>query len=249
MTCDTVQRHLLSLNEPQRPPAELRRHLAACFACRRVLGRIVEIEQQVAAIPVPPSTGKDALMHRILTDPTIRASVRDRTRAPKVYRWRPALAAAAALLIGVTALVAVRRPWQSGPVAASPRHPLLAKVIGHDQRLAKANTPVERLAALTDLADDLQGQAGTLARVASPDDLNRLARLYKDVVEKAVGPQADLVTNPDDRQRVLPPLADRLQKAELAAATLAATAPTTAREALQSIAQTAHNAKLRLTRA
>jgi hypothetical protein len=247
MTCDTVQRRLLSLTVPQRPPGELRGHLAACVACRRVLGRLLEIEQQVSAIPVPPSAGKEALVRRILTDPTIRASVRDKTpKVIKVRRWRPALAAAAVLLIGVTLLVAVRRPWQSPAPAAGPRDPLLAKVVDRDNRLAKANTPAERLDALSALADDLHGQANTLARVAPPDDLTRLAQLYQQVVEKGLRPQAELLTKEEDRRRVLPALMDRFQKAEVAAAAQAAAAPVPAQAALRTIAKTAHDAQLYL---
>jgi hypothetical protein len=200
MTCDAVQRRLLSLTEPRRPPTELRRHLTACVACRSVLGRLLEVEELVPAIPVPPSVGRAALVHRILTDPTIRASVRD--KAPKVVKvrsWRPALAAAAVLLIGVVTLVAVRRPWQSPGTPVAPPDPLLAKVVDCDQELAKAKTPAERLAGLTKLADTLHAQAKSIARVAPPDDLAKLAGMYQHVIEKGVRPQAARLTRAEDR--------------------------------------------------
>src|SRR5262245_30350393 len=95
MTCETVQRHLLSLSSPARPPAELLPHLADCPVCSRIRQRLVEIEQQVAYVPVPPppSNGMSQVIHRVLTDPTLRASVRG--RLPTMSRpWQKMLAAA-----------------------------------------------------------------------------------------------------------------------------------------------------------
>src|SRR5919204_5713194 len=131
MTCESVQRRLLSLSSPTRPPDELLPHLADCPTCAQVQRRLVEVERQVATIPVPPPpTGAiDRVIHRVLTDPTLRASVRG--RRPAVSRpWPKLLAAAMVLLaLGVTTIAYLRtQTVRPGPTVAKATDLLLAKV-------------------------------------------------------------------------------------------------------------------------
>src|SRR5947207_918152 len=119
MTCETVQRRLMSMSSPQRPSEELRSHLADCPVCGQIQQRLAEIEQQVANIPIPPppTDGLEQTFHRIMTDPTLRASVRG--RRPVVSRpWPKMLAAAMVLLaLGGTFLAYLRTHGERpGPV-------------------------------------------------------------------------------------------------------------------------------------
>ena len=68
MNCQVVRKHLLGSERPGRPPAEASAHLAACAACREWQQRLVQMEQAMSLLPVPPAdAARAALVRRVLT--------------------------------------------------------------------------------------------------------------------------------------------------------------------------------------
>jgi len=111
----------------------------------------------------------------------------------------------------------VLTPARERPVAVAPKktpppapHVLLADLLQHDVRLAKANSPRERIEELANMADRLHGTAQTLAADADAEDMARLAALYRRVVHDGVVKQAELKLPPDQRKQILDPIASRL---------------------------------------
>lgn len=248
MSCETVQRRLLSLNSPQRPPAELRSHLADCPVCGQVQQRLVEIEQQVALIPIPapPTDRMDEVIHRVLTDPTLRASVRG--RRPVMSRPWPKLLAAAMVLLALggtfLAYLRMQTPTRAPAPAATDR--LLAKVMQRNVSLATAKSAREQVTQLAGMADDLGDGTQLLCRVAEASDLNRLAELYKKVVREGLvrqaAKQAQELETLEERQRALGQLAQHLDAKSEEAAKLAVEVPAPSAVALRTMAQTAKDA-------
>lgn len=248
MTCESAQRRLLSMSSPHRPPEEMWRHLADCPVCGQFQRRLVEIEQQVAHIPAPapPTNGMDQVIHRVLTDPTLRASVRG--RRPVMSRpWPKLLAAAMVLLALGGTFLAYLRTHKERPGPATPAADvLLAKVMQRNVDLAKATEPAKRVKELAGMAEDLEQGTQTLCKVADDSDLVRLAEMHRKVVRdglvKQVARQAQDLETPQDRQRVFGPLADHFDKSSQEAARLAAEVPAPSAAALRTMAQTARDA-------
>ncbi len=66
MTCETTRQRLLRAERPDRPPADVQPHLAACGACRSWQRRLTLIEGQVADVPVPASAPPPELLRQLL---------------------------------------------------------------------------------------------------------------------------------------------------------------------------------------
>ena len=66
MNCDAARRRLLAEERPDRPPDDVRRHLAACPACRALSRRLALVERQIPHLPVPPSSAKSAFLRRFV---------------------------------------------------------------------------------------------------------------------------------------------------------------------------------------
>jgi hypothetical protein len=222
MNCTVLQRRLLALEDPHRPPAELRAHLAHCPACRVWQSRLVEIEGLVPLLEVPPSAAKGPLIDRILNDtavprrhrltPLPTLSFRSASQRRDIARMKAALATAlvASLAAGVILLVFANWPEQPGKPGTEPagRDPLLAKLLQEDVALAKGPARPERLKILNDLARDLEGETQALTQDGTADDLRSLKTCYEQVMQQGVGPLAPNVP-PEVRAEV----ADRLENA------------------------------------
>jgi hypothetical protein len=70
MTCETTRQRLLKSERPDRPPADVQPHLAACSACREWQRRLTRIERQLPDVPVPPSAPPPSLIRQLLNRPT-----------------------------------------------------------------------------------------------------------------------------------------------------------------------------------
>ena len=66
MNCEDFQRELLNAENPASPDDEFEAHLATCAPCREYQGRLVNIEQNVAKLPVPESAVKDQFVQAFL---------------------------------------------------------------------------------------------------------------------------------------------------------------------------------------
>ena len=59
---------------------------------------------------------------------------------------------------------------------------LAGKLLELDMKLAQSDSPRERVETLAKLAQNLEGESRSLAKVAGPKDLQTLAKLYSKVV-------------------------------------------------------------------
>src|SRR5262249_38706865 len=84
MNCTVLQRRLLELEQPDRPPPEVRAHLAAFPVCRRGRRRLVQIDQRVPLTPVPPSGRKSAVLRCVLAEPAAAAKESTPVERPKL---------------------------------------------------------------------------------------------------------------------------------------------------------------------
>jgi len=256
MKCSAVQRLLLEMEKPDHPPEAFKAHLMRCTPCRKFHRRLVQLEWQVPLLPVPPSSGKQALVQGVLAGTPL---ARELQAAPTVLRMAPAgrrdrglqkAALATALAAGLVlfALFWGAMQWQGPAGSAPPRaapDPLLAELMKHYLRLAAAKTPRERVVALADIADDLHRETQDLARAASGEDLLAVAKLYDRVVRDGILVQARALPL-EERGRVLKPIADNLRDAGLLADSLAREGSVPAAEAFTLIARAARDANEQL---
>src|SRR3954465_14591209 len=88
MNCDVTRRRLLAAERPERPPLEAKRHLAGCPACRAWHHALVDLEQQVPALPAPPFAAKGRLVSLFRSPP--RPAAERSAPAPVLRIVRPA---------------------------------------------------------------------------------------------------------------------------------------------------------------
>jgi hypothetical protein len=225
MSCEIVQRRLLSMTNPERLPANLRAHLARCAACREWHEQLVLLERHIPFVPIPNSNGKAKLMRRLLREqpsapPGVSAAPLARADSPTLSSAHAAtLLRSRPLILGVAAavmLIALGWLGLQGWLQATGARPstpavdvLLASLVQRDLRLARAGTPGERLVILADVAEDLQGETNALVYAASLGELTALASLYDEVVRQGILKQAEAVPS-DQRGRTLEPIALRM---------------------------------------
>jgi hypothetical protein len=255
MKCDFYQRRLLTMENPDNPPAEVVAHLARCAVCRDWQRRLLQLEANVPRLPVPPTGARETLLDRLLQKSP---SPESRTLPIPARRWNwrlIAAGAAAAVILTASGIFLGNALWQAidepekKPLAKTPKNdqpppPLVARVVRCDVRLARASTATERVEALADLADQLQGESKALARASGVKELDRLARLYKKVVRQGVIARSRALPA-GERVKVLKPIVARLARAEKAALDLARQTPKSA-TSLRLIAQTAHEGRNQL---
>jgi hypothetical protein len=250
VNCTVLQRRLLSSERPDQPAADVKSHLAQCPACRAWQRRLVHLERQIPLLPVPPSTAKVELLQRIVGPATPIDSMRPLTAERSVLRWSTlapgpkerglrkvsvAFALAAALLVFALG-------WWSWPHNPVPSSLIAKKDVEQkklDDRLARvlhAGTPQERLFKLTDLAENIHGEAR--AMVDNAEKLDQWARFYSRVVSQHLLEQARELA-PADRPTVLEKIADRLRRAESLAMRKATELTTTAPRSAASFDQIA----------
>ena len=90
---------------------------------------------------------------------------------------------------------------------------MLARLVQHNVRLAKAGTPLERIRELAALAEVLDRKTRDLAEEADSGDLEELAKLYEKVVKEGVVPHANALTQLQ-RHEALDPIVKQLEKTE-----------------------------------
>jgi hypothetical protein len=243
MNCDLLQRRLLNLERPDRPPAEVQAHLAGCPSCREWQRRLVRLEQRVALLPVPASTAKGAFVARLRAcprTPTTRSPNGAGNRGQRRERALKKLAFATSLAAGLVLFAFIWWALQwSRPERGTPGD-LLTQLVQHDVDLAKADTPSNRLKALGAMANDLQAHAEPLCRQEYADDLAELAGWYKQVVA-ALPLQARGLANGDPEK-----LARRLEQSGRDTEELARNVPAPCAGSLHDMASAAQDAARRL---
>jgi hypothetical protein len=267
MNCTSARNRLLTQPDPALVPDAVAGHLAACPGCQGWHRLLLQVEMAVAAAAVPGTdgrarrrlvelfrtgrtgksdsgrlrVGKPAQAARGVVVPAARTPMGDR-----LARLWPAGLVAAALLVGtVTWIVLSGKPDDTGTVAHLPPDPMLAKVVAAKVKIDTAESPAARLAAWSDLANDIHDQAKTLAKV-TPDDMDSLAGLYEQVVgNDALIGQARLLDE-GERKTMLAKLAGQLAETEQEANRMKTEVPPRSERPLQRIADAAKASKEKL---
>jgi hypothetical protein len=253
MNCTVLQRRLLELEQPDRPPPEVRAHLAACAVCRRWQRRLVHIEQRVPLITVPPSGRKSAVLRRVLAEPAAAPKAAPHAEHPRFRPFAPAVQPRdrqKLRIAAITTLAAVLAVFALGLYSAkesSPPSPkanysesLTARLVQHDLKLAAATKPSEKVKVLAALAEDLHRETCALAKAGSADDLKALAGFYQRVVgQGALVKQANKLS-PGERPEILTHIVSQLQSTATDADALAGDVPAAA-EPLRTIASAARD--------
>jgi hypothetical protein len=227
MNCTAIRNRLLACEQPDFPPPEVREHLADCAACRAVQQRVVQLEQQIVALPVLPSDGRAAFVLRFLAGDEAGGSPARRPGPRLKDNVRRKVALAFALAAGLAIFALGWWAWrQAEPTPTPPVVAVGSRLPDRQaqlrQKLEGAQTPAERVQRLADLAEELQKEAldhqkdaDRLADVARfcvqvvREDLLKYAREYAREV-----PQAK-------RKDLLTAVAVRLQRIESEASRLA----------------------------
>jgi hypothetical protein len=157
-------------------------------------------------------------------------------------------AAMVTLAVGGT-LVAV---WRSGqpitPRGPAPADPMLASVVELNLTLAKAATPKESLDALARFSDEWRTESRGMCMVANADEMKTVAGVYTRIVRETIVARAKDLPTPDERKRVLEPIADQLRKAADETDQLKKDAPAPSQKPLSDMAQAARDANQELLR-
>lgn len=232
MNCTVIQRRLLAAEQPDQPAADIQSHLAECPVCRACQRRLVQLERQIPLLPVPPSTAKAELLGRIL-GPSASPAPRPLVGEPP-SPWRSTLApgpkerglrkVSVAFALAATLLIFALGWWAwphntSTPHVTITREQRDAKKL--EERLAKVflvETPRERVLRLTELAEEIHGEAKDM--VDNTERLDQWARFYARIVSEHLLEQARQVP-PAERRQVLAAIADRLGGMESNASRLA----------------------------
>jgi len=251
MNCQECQDQLLSCADPVAPPVEVEAHLAECHACRQQQLMLLQIEANVARVPVPPSEVKEHFLRQLLepAQPLVEFPRPDHARRPPPTwsrrQWTMlAVGCAAALLLTVCGIwlgnmLSRRLHDGPGPMVVDPgkgkkppAKPLVAMLLDCDLRLAQAQTAEQQVESLAELAEVLHGETALLAQTGSDTELHALAKLYAKVLDKGLVARAQLVPE-GKRKSTLNPIAERLAQASSATAKLAEKAAPKVVEPLQ----------------
>ena len=228
MSCMVIQRQLLSAEQPEQPAADIKSHLAQCPSCRAWHRRLVQMERQIALLPIPPSTARHSFLQR-LTGTSSCATGRQAIADPATL-WRSplvpgpkeralrkvslAFALAASLLVFALAWWSWPHEHIAAPQIDQQEQIRLAQLKDRLHEGLHAHTPKERVLRLAKLADEVHGEALKLGD--NSEKLEQRAQFYSRVVGTHLMEQARQLP-PADRSAVLQKIADNLRKAESAA--------------------------------
>lgn len=251
MTCEATRKQLLSLERPDRPPAAVRPHLAECAACREWVSNLADLESRVAELPVPSSEAAKARVLKQLREPppvldTFRVEIPTLPFTPPKERGLRKLAfalslAAAVVMIAVGLSFLQRQsaaPQVAGATQTPAEHQKWLKEL-RALKLAKADTPRQKVEVLAEFADDLLRkirQAGTLPPA---EELQLLAAVYNETLRDELLTHARAVS-PNEQRVLLPRLATEMGRTESEFARLASEAPEAEAAQLRQIAAAAH---------
>jgi hypothetical protein len=253
MNCQSVQNKILSLTDPRRLPESLRSHVDECPACVAWYANAVRLERYLEILPAPPAPAdkKSALIDELTADGPVIKSVPKIARRPSPIQWRHVAVLAASVMVTVGGWwVVTRPPTKTNEQAAAPKHPLLDKMVQRNKSLSRAETPGKRLEVLGDMADDLHAETRSLARVASPEELNDLARWFDKVVHTGIvrqaGQMAPHAMTAAEKAALFDQLAGKLFEAGAEAEKVSREAPPASQPALKKIADTARDGQKKL---
>ncbi|MCX8139557.1 MAG: hypothetical protein N3E46_07725 [Gemmataceae bacterium] len=263
-TCRQFRRAVLALSDPRFVPSRLRQHSQQCADCRVWAEQAAELESALSQLRVPPSSGGKAhLLAQLgpasgaIPSSFCRSPAPESQKAPrqghgKLRSWlMTAGALAAALVLAVLYYAGSGSRPQREVASSEAPYPFLQQLVAHDVALARANTPGQRLQALSALADTVAQETQALARIASPEELRELVRWYDKVVERGLIQQAEewaaQMQTERERQQLLE-MAGRLAATAQATENLLDTVPPHAQLVLRQLAQTAREGEHKIKR-
>jgi hypothetical protein len=236
VNCDAVHRCLLALERLDEVPADVRKHLDACGGCRGMHEQLVQIETDVPLLPLPPPLRKAAFLDELVRPAPGPVDTRssffrltslfrptsDGKREKALRKVAISVALAATLLISVIGLWLWNRETSddgtNGNLVAGKTW--LDRQRERDVRWAKADTPVERVRLLDELANDVERKALALAESKRIDDFNTELNNYQEVLTALIEQEAPQMSA-EEKRRMLSPIADRLAHVESEASRLA----------------------------
>ena len=253
MNCTSVRNRILSLTDPRRLPEALRAHVEACPACVAWWKSAARLESYLEILPAPPAPAdkKFALIDELTAvGPVIKSVPKVADRGPSRIKAKHVAVLAASLMLAVGGWWVFTRPSTLPQTAETTKHPLLDKMVQRNKSLARAETPGKRLEVLGEMADDLNAETRSLARVAGPEDLDELARLFARVVNAGIvrqaGQMAPHAMTAAEKTMLLDQLAGKLAEAGAEAEKVSREAPPASQPALKRIADTARDGQKKL---
>lgn len=208
MNCTIIQRRLLGAEDAAHPPDEVQSHLDGCTGCREWHALLLQMEQNIALLPVPTSNSRAEFLQRLLHTP-VAGSVNGtgpplKIRVPELVQrrsnrklntalrdWMPVAGAAAALLLIVFGwLEFVQPPKQpvGARVAAAPRlpDPLVTNLMKQHLALLKATSVQARTAALAAMVRELDEEIRPLAAAPQTLELTKDLNRLKDRIRQTI---------------------------------------------------------------
>jgi len=262
ISCAAIQNRLLALAEPMAVPQELAVHLTGCAACTAVQARAIKLDFYLANLPAPSSEARKLQFLEdvsaegpvIRTKPVLPSSHGSGQFRPVRFLQRTVPPKAWASLAAGVLVFSVGVWWLNRPVerpavpelAQGPRHELLAKSVKYHVGLSNSRTATQRFDIFSDWAADVTNEARDVYKVASREQISKLAAMYESTVATGLMDQAKLMiedaANPAQFAGAITKLAETATQAQ----ELSQAAPPDAQAALKRIAASADKARTAL---
>jgi hypothetical protein len=225
MKCRELRAWFLVTHAEDEQPRAIVRHLRRCPRCRRLRRKLVRLERQTAALPVP---GDGSAARARLLDTLGRLPLPAAPAAPRASRRRLLLARLVLLILGLLIGYGFARWSADGPgpehrdtpqvvlpgsVKGGPEVVLVGRLVEHDLELAGASGTAAQLQTLTHMAATLRDEAIRLAAHGPTEQLPLLTRLHESVLRRGVLGRLRSLT-PAEREPVLPGLLQDLRDAD-----------------------------------
>lgn len=248
MKCEACQNLILALEQPAKPTAEVREHLAECAACRAVQKKAAKLDALLTRLPLPSSKKAKAKLIASLNDSALAVPS---TKVPSFRQLlrSPLPGVAALVILGFGGYFFLSKKLPQPELAEKPRHELLNKEMANVVMLAKADSAPDRLQVWTDWANDLRNETRDLYKVAPADELSSLARMYDKAVQEGIVKQAKLLPQHMDmaeKQTLLKNADAKLAETVAEAERLHNEAPPPAQKYLKQIAESARDGRRKL---
>ncbi len=258
MKCHEVEAWMLADETPNRPPAEVRRHLRSCAGCRRGFGRLVRLIHEVSTAPLPATSvaARDRLLAQLEPRPAtipLPAPARTKPRTPRIWLAHPLArwAAAAMLFLGLgLGLAYITRPrsadsrTRSANNAETVSGPVEDRVLSRHLVLSETREPERRVSALNDMATDVREESMVSARKGATDDLSLLVWLHARILHEGVLRSARAL--PGNNRFTMTPILEQLERAEQSVEKLARNSPHAVSGSLHQLGQQVHDTLIAL---
>jgi hypothetical protein len=234
VNCDVIHRRLLALERPDRPPADLRKHLACCSVCRAWHEHLVQLERDVPRLPVPSPKRKNDFFAQLAREPQpIRLGM---TRPPAngkrergMKKMALAVALAASLLVIAGAVWVLNQDHSDNKNRHATgegkgKENVLEKRLEAYPRWKTARTSREKIEVLDSLAIKVEKNAIALASANSLKELEQEVKVYREAVAQLTK-EAPFIGDGEEREKVLRPVQRRLAQVESQAKRLAERVP------------------------